>query len=339
LGLIRVILYRATETDWHQDGRKVCNPVKTGDGQPEDSGLTRNEENVIRLPRDWLGPPEELVPIGPAARARAAQRELGGDMPPTADAFWSEDSAALHDAVQAPPATSGAYLDPPVGLVPPLAGRRIPTLPRLPRPSFGGVAARVSWRWSAVTVAIVALIVVAAIGTSQESASRPGAAHRLASHAAATVHHGVAPRTDTANRLASTARANTGAGALRRVTKRSTPRHHETARVHARTRAGTGTRGARPAKARHSATAHRSTGSPAPTVTEAAPPPSRAGSSEPVSSESTPTGEAATTGSSVSSGSGSSASTSGSTGSSHAPGSAGPTRLGSTSGGCNPKCS
>jgi hypothetical protein len=337
LGLIRVILYRATETDWHQDGRKVCNPVKTGDGQPEDSGLTRNEENVIRLPRDWLGPPEELVPIGPAARARAAQRELGGDMPPTADAFWSEDSAALHDAVQAPAATSGAHLDPPVGLVPPLAGRRIPTLARLPRPRLGGVAARVSWRWGAVTVAIVALLVVAAIGTSQEPASRPGAAHTLASPAAATVHHGVAPRTDTADRLASTAKANTGAGALRRVTKRSTTRRHGTALVHAR--AGAGTRGARPAKARHSASTHRSTGSPAPTITEAAASPSPAGSSEPVSSESTPTGEAATTGSNVSSGSGSSASTSGSTGSSHAPGPAGPTRLGSTSGGCNPKCS
>jgi hypothetical protein len=318
--------------------------VKTGDGQPEDSGLTRNEENVIRLPRDWLGPPEELVPIGPAARARAAQRELVGDMPPTADAFWSEDSAALHDAVQAPAATSGAYLDPPVGLVPPLAGRRmIPTLPRLPRPRLDGVAARVSWRRAAVTVAIVALIVVAAIGTSQEPASRPGAAHRLASHAAATVHHGVTPQMDAANRLASTAKANTGAGALRRVTKRSTPRRHGTARVHARTRAGTGTgtgtRGARPAKTRHSASTHRSAGSPAPTVTEAAASPSPAGSSEPVSSESTPAGEAATTGSSVSSGSGSSAATSGSTGSSHAPGPAGPTRLGSTSGGCNPKCS
>ena len=101
--------------------------MKTGDGETDDTGaLTRDEENVIRLPRDWLGPPEELVPIGPAARARAAQRELNGQTPPAADAFWSEDSAALHDALQAPPEPSPQRLDPPVGLVPPLAGRRRP---------------------------------------------------------------------------------------------------------------------------------------------------------------------------------------------------------------------
>ena len=30
--------------------------------------------NVIRLPRDWIGPPDELVPMGPRARARARER-------------------------------------------------------------------------------------------------------------------------------------------------------------------------------------------------------------------------------------------------------------------------
>jgi hypothetical protein len=65
----------------------------------------------VRLPRDWVGPREELVPFGPAARARAnrstdpASVEL---LPPAAHDFWGEDSAALHDAMQAPPVDSPA---------------------------------------------------------------------------------------------------------------------------------------------------------------------------------------------------------------------------------------
>ncbi len=287
---------------------------------------------MIRLPRDWLGPPEELVPIGPAARARAAQQEFDGGVPPTADAFWSEDSAALHDAVQAPPATSPVRHDPPVGLAPPLTRRRILTLSRLPRVRLGGAAARVSWRWAAVAVPIVALLVAAAIGTSQGPTSHPAAADDAASHAAAAVHHGVASLSDTVNRLASATKEGAAPATPSRVTDRATTRHHAAVRSHARTRAGS----ARPAKTRHTASPHRSSRSPAPTVTEAAASPAPTHSSEPVSSESTSTGAAASTGSSLSSGS--SESTSDSTGSRHAPGPAGPTGLGSVTGGCNPKC-
>jgi hypothetical protein len=60
----------------------------------------------VRLPRDWLGPREELVPIGAATRARADGSGEDGSvetLPPTAHDFWGEDSAALHDAMQATP--------------------------------------------------------------------------------------------------------------------------------------------------------------------------------------------------------------------------------------------
>ncbi len=78
----------------------------------------------MRLPRDWLGPRDELVPFGP----RAASQEPGeppsttdvpapstdespptadglptaSDPPPSADDFWGERSAAIHGALQAP---------------------------------------------------------------------------------------------------------------------------------------------------------------------------------------------------------------------------------------------
>ena len=43
--------------------------------------------NVVRLPREWLGPPEELVPFGPSAGATAEERsepvreEVAGPFP------------------------------------------------------------------------------------------------------------------------------------------------------------------------------------------------------------------------------------------------------------------
>jgi hypothetical protein len=73
----------------------------------ESQGTTRAEsdrDNVVQLPaRDWLGPREELVPVGPSRRS---------DSPPRADDFWSEDSAALQDALQPPAAPKSAEEEP-----------------------------------------------------------------------------------------------------------------------------------------------------------------------------------------------------------------------------------
>ncbi len=92
----------------------------------EDDGqeATEAETNVVRLPRDWLGPRDQLVPFGPRARAHEHERERerehpndprgaeptpfpfpggddAGDAASAAD-FWGERSDALHDALQAP---------------------------------------------------------------------------------------------------------------------------------------------------------------------------------------------------------------------------------------------
>ena len=75
--------------------------------------------NVVRLPREWLGPPEELIPFGPSAGATAEERsepprqEAAGPFPD----FWGEESAVLQgvieaqaepDVVQTPEAVEGS---------------------------------------------------------------------------------------------------------------------------------------------------------------------------------------------------------------------------------------
>jgi len=75
-------------------------------------GQTRQEradDNVVRFPRDWLGPLDELVPFGPSATAdapdaggRAEVVDLRPCAPLGAADFWGEGSAAIHDVMQAP---------------------------------------------------------------------------------------------------------------------------------------------------------------------------------------------------------------------------------------------
>lgn len=98
--------------------------------------------NVIRLPRDWVGPPDELVPIArsparPEDESAAPEHPENGDnangtlgaisdwlgpeeilvpvagtsgasahAPITGDAFWGEDAAAVHSAVARPVASA-----------------------------------------------------------------------------------------------------------------------------------------------------------------------------------------------------------------------------------------
>jgi hypothetical protein len=62
-------------------------------------------DKVVRLPRDWLGPREDLVPFGRRASApisESSMSALAPDAPASAADFWGERSAAIHDAVQAP---------------------------------------------------------------------------------------------------------------------------------------------------------------------------------------------------------------------------------------------
>ena len=247
------------------------------------------------------------MPIGPAARARAAQRELGDGMPPTADAFWSEDSAALHDAVQAPPGVSRKRLEPPVGLVPPVAGLRVPRLDRLQALRSLARGRRASWRWGLLALATAALLVVAVIGSTESPASHPRTSDASMSHPLVTGHStspspvtsGVAARDKLASRL-------TAARKHARVQSRA--RARATRAVHHR------------AKAHHPAT-------PAVTVTEqasATPTPQTSTQASVPTTSTTPTHATA--------------STVASTGSKPAAQPAGPSRLGQIVGGCLVKC-
>ena len=287
--------------------------METGDGRTEDGGLTRNEENVIRLPRDWLGPPEELVPIGPAARARAARRELEDGMPPAADAFWSEDAAALHDAVQAPPEVTPERLRPPVGLVAPVSSLGIPALGRLPGLGSLGRHGRVSRRWALLAVPIAALLVVAVIGTAEGPGSHPAA-----------TKSSVSRRTATANVTSTPQSASDNAAAAKFEAAAKKTRHVAPSSSHARARARAA-HSAHSAKARHRVGAHHSTASPPSTITEAAASPVVSHPSAPASTVTVPSASTASTHSSA--------------GSKPATGPPGPNGIGSFSGGCNPKCS
>lgn len=66
---------------------------------PQTEQGNAGHDNVVRLPRDWIGPREELIPFGPAADRQAAEDDSA---PPSAADFWGEESAAIQDAVQAP---------------------------------------------------------------------------------------------------------------------------------------------------------------------------------------------------------------------------------------------
>jgi hypothetical protein len=73
-----------------------------GDGSPQQQG----HDNVVRLPRQWLGPPEELVPFGPSAADGTAGSAPAGVRLDGAD-FWGEDSAALQAVVETPAEDDG----------------------------------------------------------------------------------------------------------------------------------------------------------------------------------------------------------------------------------------
>ncbi|HET6868655.1 MAG TPA: hypothetical protein VFH80_22270 [Solirubrobacteraceae bacterium] len=66
--------------------------------QIEAGSATEPSNKVVRLPRDWLGPREELVPLGESA-APPAEPDLAEFAP---DDFWGERAAAIHSVVQAP---------------------------------------------------------------------------------------------------------------------------------------------------------------------------------------------------------------------------------------------
>lgn len=127
---------------------------QTGDGASGD----RPAANVVRLPTDWLGPRDELVPIGAAARPVEAYPLEA--MPPTAEDFWSEQSASVHGAIQGP----GPERDPGAGKRP--AARRRRKARRGPIARRGPMAQRWPGRDRSFYVAGFAIVAAAALGVT-----------------------------------------------------------------------------------------------------------------------------------------------------------------------------
>lgn len=86
-----------------------------GSNEREDHGV----DNVVKFPRDWIGPPEALVPFGPAADRDEPDRNVAFGP----DAFWTEDAASLHEAIEAP-LEPGDHIAAPEPSLPPLDGGR-----------------------------------------------------------------------------------------------------------------------------------------------------------------------------------------------------------------------
>lgn len=55
------------------------------------------DDNVVRLPRDWLGPRDELIPFGASANGHS------GPAVASASDFWGEESSSLQSALDTPP--------------------------------------------------------------------------------------------------------------------------------------------------------------------------------------------------------------------------------------------
>ncbi len=75
--------------------------TRTG-GERTGSGQTGN---VVRIPRDWFGPKDELVPFGPRA-SEAVKEEKARSGVEDPNRFWGEDAGSVHDVLVAPAVAS-----------------------------------------------------------------------------------------------------------------------------------------------------------------------------------------------------------------------------------------
>jgi hypothetical protein len=125
------------------------------------------------LPREWLGPTEELVPFGVSAddtpppptaiSPPGAPSSPASTTPPSAQSFWTEEAASLHAALQGePPPPSPPPADTPASTP---RGR-----PPRRRPHLNARAIPV------LTFGAIALGLIALIGSLLGSAHRPASA-------------------------------------------------------------------------------------------------------------------------------------------------------------------
>lgn len=123
----------------------------------------------MRLPRDWLGPRDELIPFGQPADEPAAEVSEPIGLPPTADDFWGGEAAG---AAVPHPAPSGVSR----------AGAREPIRRRARPLSIIGVA-----------VASIAIAVTLIAGATPRSGLRGPVASGASGFAAASKSAGSQP--------------------------------------------------------------------------------------------------------------------------------------------------
>lgn len=119
---------------------------------------------VVPFPREWIGPPEALVPL---RAPEADEQDLGAGL--AADQFWSEGSASLQQAVQMPALPAEAP-DAARGFVPRLQGgsEPHPDSPTRLRRAFGRHKGQVI----AACSAVAALSLAGAASWAFEGSSR-----------------------------------------------------------------------------------------------------------------------------------------------------------------------
>jgi hypothetical protein len=152
--------------------------VKTDDpATRQRDEVAGDEAKVVRL-SDWLAPDDELVPFGPRADAREpaegrADPDSGAE-PSAASGFWDGDTS-VHTAVPGP----GIFDEPGERTADRRAQVWRPALPPLhpfgwgsrARDRLADLVDRISWRWAAAGVTVVALALVVLVITLGGSSS------------------------------------------------------------------------------------------------------------------------------------------------------------------------
>jgi hypothetical protein len=162
--------------------------VDSGQESARDKGDDHEIGNVVRFPRDWIGPTEDLIPFGPAAdrhAAATASSSTAAPELPSASDFWGEHAAAMHSVLEDPGGTPRAAEDAqvsefressagavgePVTATTPLDETRtdpLRTLPRIERPRIAAVA-----RATAIAAAAAGVIALAIGFLSEGGAQR-----------------------------------------------------------------------------------------------------------------------------------------------------------------------
>jgi hypothetical protein len=135
--------------------KRSANRVETDGRHAKPGGTeteTGTEDNVVRLPRDWLGPREDLIPFGPSAEAE----DDGLATPPSTHDFWGEAGSHLWEPDPDHPALAASRRLALAGWVRPDAlSRSIARLTDHPRAAW----------FSAMAVSCLAILVVALGGS------------------------------------------------------------------------------------------------------------------------------------------------------------------------------